>query len=584
MRTEGYLPLRAYGVVGDGRTSALIGLDGSVDWLCLPNVDSAPVFDRILDEKEGGCFELHPAGEFTAERRYREGTNVLETTFRAKTGSARVTDAMTLHDRTSLAPLRELVRIVDGLEGHVELSWRFVPRLDFGRRELRLTDRAGARVAVNGKDALALSSWGAGEGDFAVAAGERVTFALTHAHMEPLVLPSRLDAERRVEEAASFWSEWSSRLRYEGPWREAVVRSALALKLLAFSPSGCIVAAPTTSLPERLGGDRNWDYRFGWIRDGIFTLRALLALGCVDEARAFFWWQMHATRTTEPELRPLYGIDGRILADEVELDLPGYQESAPVRVGNAAADQLQLDPYGPLVEGAWRFHSRTGSLGAARPRELAALADYVAETWREPDAGIWESRDDPRDYVQSKAMCWTALDRAVRMADAGLVPERAGWRGEADQLRDWIEHEGWDESRRTYRGAAGSDDLDASVLTLALCAYADAAAPRFQATVDAIRAELGRGPFLYRFSGADEIEGAFLTCSFWLVDALARAGRRDEAAALMDELVGAANDVGLYAEEIDPETGEFLGNLPQGLVHLALVNAAVSLAGTEEEP
>src|SRR5918994_2416391 len=438
MRTDGYLPLRDYAVVGDGRTSALVGLDGSVD-----------------------------------------------------------------------------------------LSWRFAPRLDFGRRELRLAERAGARVAVNGKDAFALSSWGAGEGDFTVAPGERVTFAL---------------------------------------------------KLLAFSPSGCIVAAPTTSLPERLGGDRNWDYRFGWIRDGIFTLRALLALGCIEEARAFFWWQMHATRTTEPELRPLYRVDGRVHADEVELDLPGYQASAPVRVGNAAADQLQLDPYGPLVEGAWRFHSRTGSLGAARPRELAALADYVAETWRQPDAGIWESRDEPKDYVQSKAMCWTALDRAIEMADAGLLPGRPEWRAEAERIREWIESDGWDERRETYRCAAGSDVMDASLLSLALCAYADASEPRFQQTVEAIRAELGRGPFLYRFSGAEEIEGAFLTCSFWLVDALARAGRRDEASALMDELVGAANDVGLYAEEIDPETGEFLGNIPQGLSHLALISAAVAIA------
>jgi GH15 family glucan-1,4-alpha-glucosidase len=567
MRTDGYLALRDYAVVGDGRTSALVGLDGSVDWLCLPNVDSAPVFDRILDAEQGGCFELRPAGEFTAKRRYRDGTNVLETTFRARTGSARVTDAMTLHDRTSLAPLRELVRIVDGLEGHVELSWRFTPRLDFGRRELRLADRAGARVAVNGKDAFALSSWGAGEGDFTVAPGERVTFALTHAHMEPLVLPDRLDAEHRVEEAASFWSEWSSRLRYEGPWRDAVVRSALALKLLAFSPSGCIVAAPTTSLPERLGGDRNWDYRFGWIRDGIFTLRALLALGCVDEARAFFWWQMHATRTTEPELRPLYRVDGRLRADEVELDVPGYRGSAPVRVGNAAADQLQLDPYGPLVEGAWRFHSKSGSLGAARPKELAGLADYVAETWRQPDSGIWESRDEPRAYVQSKAMCWTALDRAVRMADAGVIPDRREWRDEAERIRDWIEHDGWDESRGTYRCAAGSDVLDASLLSLALCAYADASESRFGKTVEAIRAELGRGPFLYRFSGAEEIEGAFLTCSFWLVDALARAGRRDEAAALMDELVGAANHVGLYAEQVDRPPASSSRTSPSLLPH-----------------
>jgi GH15 family glucan-1,4-alpha-glucosidase len=584
MRTDGYLPLRDYGVVGDGRTSALVGLDGSVDWLCLPNVDSAPVFDRILDAEHGGCFELRPEGEFTATRRYRHGTNVLETTFCTPAGAARVTDAMTLHDTASLAPLRELVRVVDGLEGRVELRWRFAPRLDFGRRGLRLASRAGAVVAANGKDAFALSSWDAGEGRFAVAGGERATFALTHAHMDPLVLPARADAERRLEEAAAFWAGWSSRLEYEGPWRDAVVRSALALKLLAFSPSGCIVAAPTTSLPERLGGDRNWDYRFGWIRDGVFTLRALLALGCVDEARAFFWWQMHATRTTEPDIRPLYCIDGGLRTGEVELDLPGYRGSAPVRVGNAAATQLQLDTYGPLVEGAWRFHARTGSLGAARPRELAALADFVAHTWRQPDSGIWESRDDPQAYVQSKAMCWTALDRAARMAEAGLVPDRRGWRAEADRIRDWIESEGWDEERGTYRCAAGSDVQDGSLLSLALCAYADAAEPRFQATVEAIRAELGSGPFVYRWSGAEEIEGAFLTCSFWLVDALARAGRRDEAAGLMDELVAAANDVGLYAEEIDPGTGEHLGNFPQGLVHLALVNAAVSLAGTEEEP
>ena len=343
MRTEGYLPLRDYAVVGDGRTSALVGLDGSVDWLCLPDVDSAPVFDRILDAEQGGCFELRPAGEFTAERRYRDGTNVLETTFRTGTGAIRITDAMTLHDASALAPLRELVRVVDGLEGRVELRRRFAPRLDFGRRELRLGERAGALVAVNGKDAFALSSWGAGEDgeEFALAAGERATFALTHAHMEPLVLPAREEAERRVEETAAFWAGWSSRLEYDGPWREAVVRSALALKLLAFSPSGCIVAAPTTSLPERLGGDRNWDYRFGWIRDGVYTLRALLALGCVDEARAFFWWQMHATRTTEPEIRPLYCVDGGFRDDEVELDLPGYAGSAPVRVGNAAADELR---------------------------------------------------------------------------------------------------------------------------------------------------------------------------------------------------------------------------------------------------
>jgi len=583
VRTDGYLPLRDYAVIGDGRTCALVGRDGSIDWLCLPNVDSPPVFDRILDA-DGGRFELRPEGPFTADRRYRDGTNVLETTFRTESGAARVTDALTLHDTGTLTPLRELVRIVEGLEGRVDLRWSFDPRLDFGRRELRRGSRGDAIVALNGKDALALCSWDAGDGSFAVGAGERATLALTHARGEPLVLPARVDAERRVEDAAAFWAEWSARLTYDGPWREIVVRSALALKLLAFAPSGCIVAAPTTSLPEWIGSDRNWDYRFGWLRDGVYTLRALLELGCEDEARAFFWWQMHATRMSEPELKPFYRVDGSLRLDEQELPLPGYRNSKPVRDGNAAADQLQFDTYGPLLEGAWRFWSQTGSLGAARPKELAALADFVAAEWRRPDSGIWESRDEPRHYVLSKAMCGTALDRAAKLAEEGVLPERPEWRAAADEIRAWVEGEGWDEGRSTYVCVPGDKVLDASVLTMGLCAYADAGDDRMLATADAIRRELADGPFLYRFTGADELEGTFLTCSFWLVDLLARGGRREEASELMEELVAAANDVGLYAEELDPATGEFLGNFPQGLVHLALVNAAVSLAGAAAGP
>jgi GH15 family glucan-1,4-alpha-glucosidase len=315
----------------------------------------------------------------------------------------------------------------------------------------------------------------------------------------------------------------------------------------------------------------------------VYTLRALLALGCEDEARAFFWWQMHATRMSEPELRPLYRVDGSLRLDEQELPLPGYMNSTPVRDGNAAATQLQLDAYGPLLEGAWRFWSTTRSLGAARPKELAALADFVAAEWQQPDSGIWESRDELRHYVLSKAMCWTALDRAAKLADEGVLPERPTWRAAAERIRAWVETEGWDEERHTYVCMPGDDMLDASVLTMALCAYAGAADTRMLETAEAIRRELAAGPFLYRFSGAKELEGAFLTCSFWLVDLLARAGRHAEASDLMEELVAAANDVGLYADEIDPDSGAFLGNLPQGLVHLALVNAAVSIAGTAED-
>jgi GH15 family glucan-1,4-alpha-glucosidase len=584
VRTDGYLPLRDYALIGDGRTAALVGRDGAIDWLCLPNVDSAPVFDRVLDAENGGCFELAPEESFETERRYREGTNVLETTFRTAGGAVRVTDAMTLADTRSLMPLRELVRVVDGLEGSVALRWRFAPRFDFGRRTTELGRRGGATVATCGSEALALCAWGADEGRFELTTGDRATFALAGASAEPLVLPSREGAERRVEEASDFWREWSGRARYEGPWREQVVRSALALRLLTYAPSGAIVAAPTTSLPEKIGGDRNWDYRFGWLRDGIYTMRALFSLGYEDEARAFYWWQMHATKTTTPRVKPLYCIDGGVRSDEEEVAVPGYRGSVPVRAGNAATEQLQLDNYGHLLESAAHLHDETGSLGAAKPRELAELADFVAETWREPDAGIWETRGELRDFVQSKAFCWAALDRAAELAEKGVLPDRSDrWRAEADAIRIWIEREAYDETRATYvRAPELGTEADAALLTLALCGYSDANDPRFLTTCAAIRRDLSAGgPLLYRYTGAERKEGAFLTCSFWLVEALARAGRRDEAHELMGALVELANDVGLYAEEIEPESRAFLGNLPQGLVHLALVNAAVSLANGE---
>nr|MBA3347297.1 glycoside hydrolase family 15 protein [Actinomycetota bacterium] len=539
------------------------------DWMCLPNADSPPVFDRLLDARDGGRFELAPDEPFTAVRRYRASTNVLETMFTTASGSVRVTDAMTRGDEPRTDnDQRELVRLVHGREGRVPMRWRFEPRFDFGRSAV--------------PDELALHSWGAGDGAFELAAGEGATFALTWG-------PTSVDreaAERRLERTSALWMDWASRAVYDGPWREQVVRSALVLKLLAFEPTGAIVAAPTTSLPERLGGELNWDYRFSWLRDGIYTMRALLSLGYREEAEAFFRWQMDATRPDGAEVKPLYCIDGSTRADEEELELPGYRGSQPVRVGNAATAQLQLDNYGHLLESASRLRAQTGTLGVEVGGQLAGFADFVADNWHEPDAGIWEVRDGLQDFVQSKAMCWTALDRAAKLAEVGAVPDRGTeWRAAADAVREWIEGEGWDEERQTYRRAPKlGGETDASLLTLALCAYSSATEPRFAATIDRVRRELDAGgPLLYRTSGAPEIEGAFLACSFWLVDALGRAGRIEEGNELMAQLVELANDVGLYAEEVDPETGDFLGNVPQALVHLALVNAAVSLAGADAE-
>jgi GH15 family glucan-1,4-alpha-glucosidase len=406
---------------------------------------------------------------------------------------------------------------------------------------------------------------------------------LSAAHQEPVVFPSRAEVESRSEATLAFWRDWAGSRTYEGPWREAVIRSALALKLLIHAPSGAIAAAATASLPEQIGGERNWDYRFCWVRDSAFMLDAMMQLGCPDEAEAFFWWLLHASQLTHPRLRVLYRLDGGEKAPETTLGLSGYRDSRPVRVGNAASGQQQLDIYGDLMQTAWLYASANHGLERETGRRLGEIADLVCEIWRQPDCGIWEVRSEPLHFTHSKMMCWVALDRAVRMAEAGWLPRRgaARWRAEAIAIRDFIDSRCGSDRQAGYVRSAGARDLDASVLLGALMGYPGEPDPRMDATIDAVRRELGSGPLLYRYSGEDGLsggEGAFLCCSFFLVDALARAGRFDEASDTMRELVGLANDVGLYAEEVDRETGAFLGNTPQGLVHLSLINAAVSLS------
>jgi len=597
VRVDGYAPLREYAAVGDGRTVALIARDGSVDWLCLPNVDSPSVFARLLDAENGGSFQLGPTAPYQAERAYQQGSNVLETTFTTADGRVRVTDAMTLTDTARIAPMRELVRKVEALAGTLTLQWRFEPRLDYARSDARIDRRADRWFAAAGADAIALGVFGAPEGtvrggavegELYLSQGESALISLAGASREPAVLPGRDDSERRLERTMRFWPAWASRSQYDGPWGDAVTRSALALKLLTYAPSGAIVAAPTTSLPEWIGGGRNWDYRYTWLRDASWTLDAMLRLGFHDEAEAFFWWLMHASRLTQPRLQILYRIDGSVHTDERELDhFEGYRGSAPVRIGNGARDQVQLDLYGAVMEAIWLYAREVGRLDGDTGKEVARIADYVVEHWRDRDNGIWEVRGDRADYIQSKALCWVALDRACMLAERGLIPNGEPlWRTTADEVRAFVDDEGWDRELRSYVRAPGIRELDASLLTLAILGFHDPRSERIRGTVEAIERQLREGPYVYRYRGDDGLpgeEGAFLTCSFWLVDAYARAGRLDDAHALMEELLGLANDVGLYAEEIDPRTGEFLGNFPQGLTHLALINAAVSIADAEAE-
>lgn len=592
MRDDGYVPIADYAVIGDGRTSALVSKDGSIDWLCLPNVDSGSVFGRLLDPERGGHFQLCPVERFDVERRYLPDSNVLETTFRTASGSVRLTDAMTLTDLTCIGPLREIVRKVEGLDGSVELRWRLEPRFDFGSRRTRIERRSGYPFATLGPVALALGAWDAGEpqeradgleATFRVEAGGTAFLALTGTQGEPGILPGRADAEARLERTSRFWPDWARRARYEGRWAEEVRRGALVLKLCCFAPSGAIVAAPTTSLPEWIGGGRNWDYRFTWVRDASWTLDALLELGYHDEAHAFFWWIMHASRITQPRLQILYRIDGSAHVRERELpQLSGYRGSRPVRIGNAAAQQLQLDVYGAFLDSVWRYVEGTGDLDRDTAKEVAEIADYVAKMWRRKDSGIWEVRGDPAHFVQSKAMCWIALDRVCRLAEGGQVPDRSGrWRAEADEIRAWVDEHGWDDRRQVFVRASELDELDASVLTLALLEYDDPRGERMRSTVDAVRRELTNGPLVYRYQGEDGVageEGSFLTCSFWLADALARSGSVQDAVDLMDELMGYANDVGLFSEEVEPESRTLLGNFPQALSHLSFVNAAISIA------
>ncbi len=598
-RIDGYAPIRDYAAIGNRRTAALVARDGSIDWLCLPRLDSPSVFGALLDSRSGGSFSLAPEAPFDVERRYLSETNVLETTFITAEGSVRVTDAMNVREDGPM-PWNELVRRVEGVWGEVALRWRLAPRFDYGRARGAVERSRGVPIVRQGLDSLVLESFDAGEaqvesdglsGRFAVGEGASALLALCGFHDQPLLFSSREEYEERLDVTIEFWRRRARRCEYDGPWRDAVVRSSLALDLLFDATTSAMAGAATMGLPERIGGDANFDYRYAWLRDGNLALDAQLRLGYREQVHASLGWMLRTTKRTHPRLRPFYQLDGTAHVEVEELPLAGYRDSQPVLLGNGAGGQLQLGNFGDLMETAWLYVRDGNALDSAAARRLAELADFVCEVWDDEDAGIWELGTQ-HHYTQSKIACWIALDRACRIAEAGQLPDehRGRWAETAHAIRTFVEERCWSEERNSYMRFADSDDqFDAALLLSTRAEYDDPTGPRMNGTIDALRAELGRGPLLYRYSGMDEREGCFLACCFWLVEALARAGRLEESAEAMEELLSLSNDVGLFSEEIDPDSHELLGNFPQALSHLALINAACQYverrhAGAEHGP
>ena len=578
-----------YGLIGDGRTAALCSSQGSIDWLCVPRFDSEPVFGRLVGGEHAGSFSIRVDGVRETVRHYRDRSAVLETTWRTGSSEVRLTEGMVLDVSSSLIPQLVLVRRLETRGAPTVARIRFDPRRGLPGDAPRTERRSNLLVCSWGPLVLGLLV----EPDLPLVPSEEIdvpldpatplTFVLTLADREPVIHISSESALRALEATDDWWREWCRGVRYQGPQDREVLRSLITLRLLTYAPSGAPVAAATTSLPETIGGSSNWDYRFSWPRDASIGLSAFLSLGKPEEARSFIHWLLHASRLTRPRLHVLYTLDGNPGPTEREIpEAAGYRGSRPVRVGNAASHQHQLDVYGWVLDAAWGMVRSGLRLHAESWRGMSGLADFVTQSWRRPDASMWEVRGEERHYVHSKLMGWLALDRAVRIAGTHRTRRHRveRWQSERDALAADVRARGFDQHRGSYVRSYRAHDLDAALLLLPTLGFEEPGSPRLSGTVSAIRAELATGPFVYRYPPSESeagTEGAFLACSFWLVDALARLGRMDEAEGLFESLLGHANDLVLFAEEMDPATGEHLGNFPQGLTHAALIQAALSL-------
>ena len=602
-----YRPIADYGLIGDCHTAALVSKDGSIDWLCAPRFDSPSLFGRILDAGAGGYFSVSPAGAFESSSEYIPDTCILRTSFRTGRGSAVLTDFMPLECGEEPLPwgkpraAHRIVRLIEGIEGEVQLELQLRPRPDYGRDSavlsaighgLILHTRGGARLRLNSDIPLSISEDTA-SGRLKVRGGDRAAVILDLHGLDlahDLGLATALDDLQRT---LGFWKPWCAQCRYRGVYEAIVMRSALTLKLLTYAPTGGMVAAPTTSLRETIGGVRNWDYRYTWIRDASFAAFGLLTAGHIEDAVAFFDWVCHIALRCEPgELQIMYGVGGERTLTEYTLDhLEGYRGSRPVRVGNAASGQFQLDVYGELLD---CFHTYR-AIRHLSPADLRHLwpafrqqVEHVIERWREPDSGIWEMRSAPRHFVFSKVMAWVAIDRGIKaVEELGFEADLARWRHERDALHRDVLEKGYDARLQSFTQSYGAPVFDAANLLLPIVGFIDARDARMTATIDNIGRSLLVDGLVYRYRSADDglpdEEASFGACTFWLVDNLVALGRIDEAKALFERMVARATPLGLFAEELAPRANAHLGNFPQALTHIGLMNAAVNLTRALEE-
>jgi GH15 family glucan-1,4-alpha-glucosidase len=604
--SEQYPAIGDYALIGDCHSAALVSRSGSIDWCCMPRFDSASTFGRLLDWERGGHCSITPTKpeQWEFSRHYLDDTLVLETTLQGPSGEIRILDCFAIQSDGEGGDQRQIVRVIEGVRGSAELELRVAPRFDYG--EVRpWIRRHGYRLhsAIGGDDGLVI--W-CDRGEMTeepehelactvkVSAGDRVRLTLTYKRPEKIdaegvaeLDPEQLD--RCLEDTITWWREWASSVQLAGRDQPGVKRSAITLKALTYAPTGAIVAAPTASLPEAIGGERNWDYRYSWVRDASFSSRAFAELGCYEEADRFRAFIMRSAAGHAGDLQVFYGVGGeRRLAQQTVDAMEGYRGSNPVNVGNQASNQLQTDAYGELLNLTWRWHRRGHAPSDDDWRFLMSLIDHAAEKWSEPDRGIWEWPGEPDHFVHSKVLCWATLERGLRLADECMrrAPVRR-WKQARDEVREAIERRGYDSKRGVFVQAFDREELDAALMLLPTVEFVDWDDERMVRTIAAIREELDAGDgLLYRYTRDDGLpgkEGAFLCCSFWLVECLARMGDLEEARTVFDKAMATANDLGTFSEELDPRSGELLGNFPQGLTHLAHIDAAVALSSTQAD-